>query len=136
MTGHAQVLAPIDIVGAITELTAGAATITVPVSSAVVPMPHAHWRAAVEFYSDADGTVSEPTAGTATFTVKIGVLPNAFLAIAWDDQGAGEGVVDMSNGNEPVDWDAGGVMEVKVTLAGISGDSTTHCRVRIRGDGV
>lgn len=82
-------------------------------------------------------TAVTPTSGTVTFTVKVSVLPSVFLPLEWQQSTpGGGGVVDMAVLNEPVDWDAGGVHAVKAVMASISGGGATHCRVRLRGDGV
>lgn len=138
MTGRDLVLAPWEAASPVTALTAGAATITLSHLQLQHPQRPAHWRAAVEFYTSIAGTtVATPTAGTITVTAKISVLPGVFLPLDWEqDPSAGGGVVDLSVLNEPVDWDSGGVLEVKAVMAGVSGGGATHCVFRIRGDGV
>ena len=136
MTGRDLTLAPLETQSAVTTLTAGAATITLTFPTGT---PHqSHWRAAVEFYSDSAGaTKVTPTSGTVTVTVKLTVLPNDFLSLSWEQSaGATPGVVNLAVRNEPVDWDGGGIVEVKAVMATIAGGSAAYCRFRARGDGV
>lgn len=130
MDQASMTLSPIFVPSPIAELSAGAATITITLSSLLVNRPQTHWFAAVEFYSDGAGTHSVPSNGTVTITFRSPLLPNKDLSPP-------SNVITLSAGNDQVNWNSP-VSSVKAVVAGVTtGTATpTHCRLRIFGAGV
>lgn len=107
----------------VTQLTSGAATITLPVNSMVTH----NFAGTICFNaaSGSDSTLRVPTGGTETYTVETVNLPGRYQQIA--------GNTVQASASAQADW-AANTKSVRVVLSGVTGNNVTHCQLIVTGN--